>query len=80
MSIFFSEAIDICRKLFYNIFIMALAEGGIKLFGGVSGNADVAVEALIEGGLDNNPDVRCNHHDREHGSKGHTCESHGCGK
>ena len=58
---------------------MALAEAGIKLYGGVSGNADEAVLALINGTLGYNPDVRCDHHDHEHGEGGHTCGSHGCG-
>ena len=57
---------------------MALASAGIRLFGGVSGNADAAVEALVSGNLAYNPNVRCNHHDHEHG-EGHTCGSHGCG-
>lgn len=56
----------------------ALAEAGIKLFGGVSGNADAAVDAFLAGSLAYNPDVKCNHHDHEHG-EGHTCGSHGCG-
>ena len=57
---------------------MALAEANIKLYGGVSGNADAAVQAFIEGKLDFNPDVKCNHHDHEHG-EGHNCGDHGCG-
>lgn len=58
----------------------ALAEAGIKLFGGVSGDADKAVEELLAGTLGYNPDVKCNHHDHEHGhGEGHTCGSHGCG-
>lgn len=56
----------------------ALASVGIKLYGGVSGNADEAVNALITGKLDYNPDVHCDHHDHEH-SDGHTCGNHGCG-
>lgn len=56
---------------------MALAEAGIKLYGGVCGNADEAVQALLGGELLFNPDVRCNHHDHEHG-EGHTCGNHGC--
>ena len=56
---------------------MALAEAGIRLYGGVSGDADAAVNALLSGGLAYNPDVRCNHH--EHGEDGHTCGHHGCG-
>lgn len=57
---------------------MELAQAGIKLFGGVSGDADAAVEAFVAGNLSYNPDVRCNHHDHEHG-EGHTCGDHGCG-
>ncbi len=59
---------------------MALKEAGIKLYGGVSGNADEAVKAFICGNLVFNPDVRCNHHGHEHGSGTHTCANHGCGK
>ncbi|MDD5954939.1 MAG: DUF134 domain-containing protein [Firmicutes bacterium] len=56
---------------------MALAEAGIQLYGGVSGSADAAAEALAAGKLDFNPDVRCNHHD--HHGEDHACGSHGCG-
>ena len=56
----------------------ALAENGILLYGGVSGNADDAVKALLEGTLMFNPNVKCNHHNHEH-SEGHTCGNHGCG-
>lgn len=55
---------------------MALQEAGIQLFGGVSGEADEAVEALLVGQLMYNPCVRCDHHDHDHG---HSCGSHGCG-
>ena len=57
---------------------MALASAGIRLFGGVSGDADAAVEALLAGRLAFNPNVQCNHHDHHHG-EGHTCGDHGCG-
>lgn len=57
----------------------ALAESGIKLFGGVNGNADDAVSRYICGSLNYNPNVRCSHHDHEHKGEGHTCGSHGCG-
>ncbi len=57
---------------------MALASAGVKLFGGVSGDADAAVEAFLAGKLAFNPDVRCNHHDHHHGED-HHCGSHGCG-
>ena len=57
---------------------MALAAAGIQLFGGVSGSADAAAEALVAGKLAYNPNVQCNHHDHHHG-EGHTCGDHGCG-
>lgn len=57
----------------------ALAESGIKLYGGVSGNADEAVTALIAGNLDFDPNVHCEHHDHEHGGETHSCGDHGCG-
>ena len=56
----------------------ALAQAGIKLYGGVSGDADEAVKSLIAGELNYNPEVHCNHHDQEHG-EGHQCGNHGCG-
>ena len=46
---------------------MALAQAGIQLFGGVSGEADKAVEAYLAGELAYNPNVQCNHH----GDHGH---------
>ena len=58
----------------------ALAEAGIKLYGGVSGDADTAVEELIGGTLGYDPNGRCSHHDHEHGAGGHSCGSHGCGQ
>ena len=57
---------------------MALAAANIQLYGGVSGNADEAVEALVEGKLAYNPNVQCNHHGHHHGES-HTCGNHSCG-
>jgi len=56
----------------------ALAAAGIRLYGGVSGSADQAVEALLAGKLSFNPDVHCDHHDHAHGGE-HSCGEHGCG-
>jgi predicted Fe-Mo cluster-binding NifX family protein len=56
---------------------IALAEAGIKLYGGASGSADAAVEALLAGNLVYNPDVQCGHHGENHHGGG--CGSHGCG-
>jgi len=57
----------------------ALANAGIRLFGGVSGDADAAAEALVNGTLNFNPAVHCDHHEHAHG-EGHTCGEHGCGQ
>ena len=59
---------------------MALAEAGIKLYGGVSGACDAAVEAFLVNNLGYNPNVKCDHHDHEPGNGGHSCGDHGCGK
>lgn len=58
----------------------ALSQAGIKIYGGVSGSADEAVNNLLAGVLDFNPNVRCNHHDQEHSEEGHVCGAHGCGR
>lgn len=53
----------------------ALAEAGIKLFGGVNGNADDAVKSLLADTLEYNADITCDHH-----GEGHTCgDGHGDG-
>jgi len=58
---------------------MALAQAGIQLMGGVSGNADAAVEAYIKGKLVFNPNVMCNHHGDHHHGEGHNCGHGTCG-
>lgn len=57
----------------------ALAEAGIQLYGGVSGNADEAVNAFLRGQLQYDPNARCDHHEHAHGEGGHSCGEHGCG-
>ena len=54
---------------------MALAEAGIVVYGGVSGDADAAVAAFLAGGLNYDPNARCSHHDHHHG-EGHSCGGH----
>ena len=54
----------------------ALEGLGIVIYGGVAGEADRAVEALLAGNLQYDPEVRCAHHDHEHG---HACTPEGCG-
>lgn len=57
----------------------ALASAGIKLYGGVSGKADTAVQALLDGTLSFNANVQCNHHGEHHHGEGHNCGEHSCG-
>ena len=57
----------------------ALAAAGIKLYGGVSGDADAAVNALLSGGLGYDPDGHCDHHGHAHSEGDHSCGDHGCG-
>ncbi len=56
----------------------ALAQAGIRLYGGVTGGADEAVRALLAGTLNYSAEVRCSRHDH-HGERGHCGEDHhGC--
>ena len=57
----------------------ALAAADITVYGGVQGYADDAVNALLAGNLQYNPNVHCSHHDHEHGTEPHVCGIHGCG-
>lgn len=54
---------------------MALAEAGIKLYGGCRGLADQAVENFLNNALMYDPNVRCDHHGEGHDC-GHDCGSH----
>mgnify|MGYP002509979961 CR=1 FL=1 len=53
----------------------ALAQAGIKLYGGVAGAADDAVKNFLAGTLNYSADVRCEHHG-QHGGCGE--DKHGC--
>lgn len=53
----------------------ALSEVGITVYGGVSGNADIAVHSFLAGKLEYDENAHCDHH--EHGE--HNCGSHNCG-
>lgn len=55
----------------------ALAEAAIKLYGGVSGDADKAVESLLAGKLMFDSDATCDHHGEHHDG---SCGEHGCGE
>ena len=54
----------------------ALAQAGIRLFPGVAGDADRAVDDLLAGRLEYDPDTVCSHHH----DGAHRCHSHSCGE
>jgi len=54
----------------------ALADAGVVVYGGVSGEADDAVASFLAGDLNYDPCATCSHH---HGEHDHDCGSHGCG-
>lgn len=56
----------------------ALAQAGIRLYGGAAGGADEAVRALLAGTLACSPGARCGRHGHhgEHGGCGE--DKHGC--
>lgn len=54
---------------------LALGRAGIKIFGGVKGNADAAVADYLNGKLEYDPEAKCNHH-----GNGHECGEHDCGE
>lgn len=56
----------------------ALSEAGIKLCGGVTGDADEAVNAYISGSLNFSASANCNHHSEEHKCGEHGCGNHSC--
>ena len=57
----------------------ALMEAGIAIYGGVTGDADEAVELFLSNALNYDPNARCSHHD--HHGEGHSCgdHHHSCG-
>ena len=59
----------------------ALASVGIQIYGGVLGDADAAVAALLSDSLNFDPNAKCSHHGEghHHHEEGHSCGSHGCG-
>ncbi len=56
----------------------ALQEAGIRLYGGVKGSADEAVDAYLTGSLVFDEGVTCSHHGHGDGAD-HDCGSHGHG-
>lgn len=56
----------------------ALTSAGIRLYAGVQGEADTAVENYLAGNLAFDPDAKCEHHGKHHHGA-HKCGDHGCG-
>ena len=56
----------------------ALSQAGIRVFGGVTGKADEAAQALLDGTLDYDPAVCCTHHGEGHSCGGCHGGCHGC--
>ncbi|WP_041139208.1 DUF134 domain-containing protein [Beduini massiliensis] len=58
----------------------ALSNTGIPLYGGVTGEADEAVNAYLTGELNYDVNVHCSHHEHEHHCGEHHCgeDKHGC--
>lgn len=54
--------------------VKALGEYGIEIFAGISGDADEAVIALLNGTLEQTTSPNCGHHHGEHShEEGHSC-------
>ena len=58
---------------------VALTQEGITVYPGATGKADEAINALLDGTLNYNPDVQCSHHNHEHNHE-HNCHGgeNGC--
>lgn len=61
----------------------ALAEAGISLYPGVTGEADAAAASFAAGTLSFDPSTSCSHHEEGHScgdhGEGHSCGNHSCG-
>jgi predicted Fe-Mo cluster-binding NifX family protein len=57
----------------------ALQNAGIIFYGGVTGDADEAITALVQGGLKYDPNIRCTAHADGHGCDGDCGECGDCG-
>lgn len=60
----------------------ALQQAGIRLYAGVQGNADAAVNMFIANKLSYDPNARCDHHGHHegHACSEHKCSEHKCGE
>ena len=57
---------------------MALSNAGIRLYAGVSGSADEAVQALLNGTLRADAQANCSHHDPTCAQHSCSADKHGC--
>jgi predicted Fe-Mo cluster-binding NifX family protein len=57
--------------------INAMAESGIKVYAGASGNADEVIKSYLAGTLAEVGEATCDHHDHEH-QGAHDCGHGGC--
>lgn len=59
----------------------ALKEAGICFYGGVTGSADAAAQAYLDGTLQYDPEAKCSNPEHHHGHHDHkeACGAHGCG-
>lgn len=55
---------------------VALAQEGVTVYPGTSGNADEVMKSFLNGTLNYKPNTSCSHHDHEHG-KEHNCHGGG---
>ncbi len=57
----------------------ALSEVGIKLYAGLQGSSDSAVQAFLSDALHYDPNAKCDHHEHHDGDCGHeNCAKHNC--
>ena len=61
---------------------MALAEAGVEVYPGATGDADANVKAFLAGSLNYDPNTMCSHHSGEHSCGDHdhgNCGHGNCG-
>ena len=51
----------------------ALEQAGITVISGAFGNAEAAVDAYLNGGLQDSPSGQCSHHGDHHACTDHSC-------
>ena len=56
--------------------VTALSQANVRLFAGISGDADKAVNDFLAGKLVSSSDANCDHHGEHHGED-HCCGGHG---